>query len=185
MDNNGTSNLACSQALKIKSLGNHCSQACLCGLAPYLELDEGNALKLMAALGGGMRHQQLCGAVMAAGVALGLAFGVSKVEKNEDEKEADDRLGELTIEFVDRFTKKLGTTVCGQLLTDKLESFDWDMPTDIGFINTGDNENGNAFNLKAPICGVAITTAVKLALDIIQRENRKETTLDSQSYTDG
>jgi C_GCAxxG_C_C family probable redox protein len=170
MEEKETIFMACSHTLKIKSLGNHCSQACLCGLAPYLGLDEAYAMKLMAALGGGMRHQQLCGAVMAAGVALGLAFGVSKVKKNEDEKKADNRLGELTIEFIDKFTKELGTTVCGQLLTDKLESFHWDMPTDIGYINTVNNENGNEFNLKAPICGVAMISAVKYALEIIQRE---------------
>lgn len=164
--------MACSQALKIKSLGNHCSQACLYGLAPYLGLDTGQAMKLMAALGGGMRHQQLCGAVMAAGVALGLAFGVSEIKKNEDEKKADDRLGELTVEFVDRFTEELGTTVCGQLLTDKLEAFAWDMPSNIAFSRTLDNENGNEFNLKAPICGVAITSAVKNVLEIIQREKK-------------
>lgn len=64
--------IACSQALKIKSMGNHCSQACLYSFASYLGLDTGQIY-----------------------------------------------------------------------------------------------ESGNEFNLKAPICGVAITSAVKNALEII------------------
>ena len=158
--------LACSHALEVKSKGGHCSQACLCGLSPILGLDEGYAMKLTAALGGGMRHQQLCGAVSAAGIALGLAFGTS-----ECDKAASDRLGVLTEEFVDRFTKEFGTTVCSQLLTDKLESFNWDMPENMTSNSAGDNENGNEFNLKVPICGVAVVSAVKYVMEIIQREN--------------
>jgi C_GCAxxG_C_C family probable redox protein len=157
--------LACSQALKVKSMGCHCSQAGLCGMASLLDLDEGYAMKLMAAFGGGMRHQQLCGAVVAAGTAIGLALGSDGYNKANSEK-----LGELTVEFVDRFTKELGTTVCGQLLTDKLKAFYWDMPEVMDFVSSSDNENRNEFNLKAPICGVAITSAVKIALEIIQRE---------------
>ena len=157
--------LACSQALKVKSTGCHCSQASLCGMASLLELDEGDAMKLMAAFGGGMRHQQLCGAVVAAGTALGLALGADEYDKANSNK-----LGELTVEFVDRFTKELGTTVCGQLLMDKLEAFHWDMPEEMAFESRSDNENGNEFNLKVPVCGAAITSAVKIALEIIQRE---------------
>ncbi len=158
-------NLACSQALIVKSRGCHCSQAGLCGMASLLELDEGYAMKLMSAFGGGMRHQQLCGAVVAAGTALGLALGA-----DEYDKENNDKLGELTVEFVDRFTKELGTTVCGQLLTDKREAFHWDMPEELAFESSGDNENGNEFNLKVPVCGLAITSAVRMALEIIHRE---------------
>jgi C_GCAxxG_C_C family probable redox protein len=163
MERNDDIYLACCHALKIKSMGYNCAQACLGGLSQHLELGEGDAMKLMAAFGGGMRHQQLCGAVAGAGVALGLTFGTS-----EYDKKADDRLGELTVEFVDRFKQKLGTTVCGELLTNTLEQFHWDMPADIGFIS----EPENAFHIKAPICGVAITSAVEIVLEIIQRETR-------------
>ena len=170
MEKNETFNRACCLALKTKSLNNHCSQACLCGIAPEINLDESNALKLMAALGGGMRHGQLCGAVAAAGVALGLEFGVGSVKKNEEESRRDQRLGELTIEFVDRFKKIIGTTVCDEILNSDMKSFEWEMPSDIDFVGTADNENGNEFNLKKPVCGVSITTAVSIALDIINRE---------------
>jgi C_GCAxxG_C_C family probable redox protein len=158
--------LACSNALKVKSTGCHCSQACLCALAPFIGIDEGYAMKLSAAFGGGMRHQQLCGAVAAAGIALGLKFGTSSFDKP-----ASDRLGKLTEEFVERFKNELGTTVCGEILKDKLASFCWEMPEKIEFINTLNNENCNEFNLKVPACGKAITNAVEITLEIIQREN--------------
>ena len=170
MENSKMINMACSLALKTKSLNNHCSQACLCGIAPYIGLEEGEALKLMAALGGGMRHGQLCGAVAAAGVALGIEFGVSSVRKNAEETARDARLGELTIEFIDRFKEILNTTICDEILNSSLESFSWNMPEDLEFQSNTDNENGNEFNLKHPCCGVSITTAVKIALDIINRE---------------
>ena len=174
MENNEMINMACSLALKTKSLNNHCSQACLCGIAPYIGLEESEALRLMASLGGGMRHGQLCGAVVAAGVALGLEFGVGSVKKNEEEQKADAHLGELTIEFVDRFKEVIDTTACDEILNIDLESFNWDMPAEINFEKTVDNENGNEFNLKEPICGLSITTAVKLALDIIYRERKQK-----------
>ncbi len=158
--------LACSRALKVKSTGCHCSQACLCALAPFVGISEGDAMKLSAAFGGGMRHQQLCGAVAGAGIALGLAFGTS-----EQDQTASDRLGELTIEFVDRFSKELGTTVCGPILTHPMESFEWDMPEGMACDSACNNENGNLYNLKVPACGAAITSAVRLTLEIIQREN--------------
>ena len=41
MLNNEEINLACSRALKVKSLNNHCSQACLCGIAPHIGLEFG------------------------------------------------------------------------------------------------------------------------------------------------
>ena len=170
MLSNETKHQVNSQALKVKSLGNHCSQAVLCALAPYLDLDEGEALKLMAALGGGMRHDQLCGAVIAAGVALGLAFGVDAIKKTPEQIKADERLGELTVEFVERFKTEIGTTVCGEILKSELMAFDWDMPEDIEFSGSTDNENQNRFNLKKPICGAAITQATEIALDIILRE---------------
>mgnify|MGYP001195784881 CR=1 FL=1 len=164
MDKNDTIYLACSRALKIKSMGYNCAQACLGGLSSCLELDEGYAMKLMAAFGGGMRHQQLCGAVVGAGIALGLVFGSTQADAK-----ADDRIGALTVGFINKFTEKFGTTTCGQLLTNKTETFYWDMPSDIGFKNDGDNQYGNAFNLKAPICGLAISSAVRFALEIIQK----------------
>lgn len=166
MENSNEIYFACSHALKVKSTGCHCSQACLCALAPFLGIDEGYAMKLSAAFGGGMRHQQLCGAVAAAGIALGLKFGTSSFDKP-----ASDRLGKLTEELVERFKKELGTTVCGEILKDNASSFCWDMPEEIEFINNLDNENGNEFNLKVPACGKAITNAVKITLEIIQREN--------------
>lgn len=160
MNNIDAVHSACCHALEVKSKGFNCAQACLGGLASQLALDEGYAMKLMAAFGGGMRHQQLCGAVVAAGAALGLVFGTSEYDKS-----ADDALGALTVEFVDAFTKELGSTLCGRLLTDGLDAFDWDMPAD--FIPAAD---GGGFHIKAPVCGKAITSAVRLALEIIQRE---------------
>ncbi len=117
-----------------------------------------------------MRHGQICGAVAAAGVVLGLEFGASSFKKNEEETRRDERLGELTVEFIDRFKEILNTTVCDEILNSDLESFSWDMPPEIKFHKTIDNENGNEFNLKHPNCGVSITSTIKIALDIINRE---------------
>ncbi len=161
---------ACSLGLQTKSLNNHCSQACLCGIAPHIGLDDAMALKMMAAMGGGMRHGQLCGAVTAAGVALGLEFGAESLKKNPDETARDKRLGELTEEFVARFKDVLSTTLCDDILESELESFSWDMPEELNFVPNTDNENGNEYNIKHPSCGVAITKAIEIALDIIYRE---------------
>ncbi len=169
---------ACSRALATKSLNNHCSQACLCGIAPYIGLEECDALRLMAALGGGMRHGQLCGAVTAAGVALGYEFGAGSIRKNEEEVKNDERLGELTVEFVDRFKEVLKTTVCDEILNNDSEPFNWEMPADMHFTGNSDNENGNEFNIKVPACGVSITAAVRITMDIIDRERKLKKSSD-------
>lgn len=142
---------ACDEALIIKNSGYNCAQAVIGALAPHVGLDQASAYKMMAGFGGGMRHKELCGAVVAAGLILGLKYGSS-----EPDKEVDKKVKEIILKLVDRFKEKNGSTVCRNILDSKIDKFEWNL------------DGAKEFNLKAPVCGFAITDAVAITLEIME-----------------
>lgn len=80
-----------------------------------LNLDK-NTLKTMAAFGGGMAVEGVCGAISGAIAALGILF-------TKDRAHESDRIKLLTKEFIEKFTERLGTENC-KILKDKYRNDD-------------------------------------------------------------
>lgn len=72
-----------------------------------LELDK-KALKTMAAFGGGMAIESICGAITGSLAVLGILFTKERAHES-------DRIKELTKEFFNRFEEKFGTSSCNKL----------------------------------------------------------------------
>jgi len=72
-----------------------------------LNLDK-KALKMMAAFGGGMAIEEICGALTGALAVLGILFVKDKAHES-------DRIKELTREFFEKFRYRLSTDNCKKL----------------------------------------------------------------------
>ena len=99
-------------ALQLFREGYNCSQAVLTTFCRNLQLDTAIAQSLSAGFGAGMgRSQMTCGAVSGAVMVLGMYFF------NANERDSSkDYTYKKVLEFIDRFTKRHGTTECIRLL---------------------------------------------------------------------
>lgn len=90
-----------------------CAQALLAVYGPEYGLDRETALKLAAPLGGGIsRTDGMCGAASGAVLVLGLASGWT----DTGDEAGQDRIRELTQEFLRRYRERKGATLCTDLL---------------------------------------------------------------------
>jgi C_GCAxxG_C_C family probable redox protein len=90
----------------------NCCQSVLGSMGPDLGLDEGSAIRLGTAFGGGMgRMGGVCGAVTGAFLALGLRFG-----DEEAEGESKEHVYRLVRSFVEEFRSLHGSILCRELL---------------------------------------------------------------------
>ena len=90
--------------------GFACSQSVLSTFAPELGLSEKTALKIASAFGGGMvRQGEVCGAVTGALMTLGLKYGSTSPDNEEEIREASQ-------ELMQRFKEKNGSLLCRELL---------------------------------------------------------------------
>jgi len=93
--------------------GCNCAQAVLLAFAPECGLDRDTALRLASSFGGGFcRLRELCGAVSAAGMVLGMLHGYTDLT-DKDAKQRHYRWGQL---FGQRFREAHGHLRCGDLL---------------------------------------------------------------------
>ena len=99
-------------AKDMMDLGFHCSQVVADHIAERFDLDKGAWLRLTAGLGGGCCHGDTCGAISAAILGLGVAYGYD--EANPGEK--DVFLKEKVKELQERFIEKNGSVLCRDLL---------------------------------------------------------------------
>jgi len=93
--------------------GFSCSQSVFSAYAPSLGLDRETALRVSAAFGGGIcRMGEVCGALCAALMLIGLKYGKIKAEDAES--------GELTSsaanQFITKFKESNGSIMCKELL---------------------------------------------------------------------
>lgn len=72
-----------------------------------LELDK-KTLKTMAAFGGGMAIESVCGVISGSLAVLGIIFVKEKAHES-------DKIKELTKEFFEKFGKRFGTNNCKEL----------------------------------------------------------------------
>lgn len=93
--------------------GCNCSQAVLLAFAPECGLDRETALRLASSFGGGFgRLRELCGAVSAAGMVLGMLRGYAQV----GDKEVKQRHYQRVQLFAQRFREVHSHLRCGDLL---------------------------------------------------------------------
>lgn len=92
-----------------KSYDFNCAETILYAANDEYNLDlEKRTLKTMAAFGGGMAVESVCGAITGALAVLGILF--TKERAHESEK-----IKELTKEFFEKYEKLLGTNNCAEL----------------------------------------------------------------------
>ena len=90
----------------------NCCQAVFASMAPGLGLDEGTAIRLGTAFGGGMgRMGGVCGAVTGAFLVLGMKYG-----DPEATAESKERVYGLVRSFVEEFRGLHGSILCRELL---------------------------------------------------------------------
>jgi C_GCAxxG_C_C family probable redox protein len=100
------------KALTLFESGFNCCQSVLAPFCRELGLDEDTTLKLTSGMGGGAKSGELCGAVSAAAMVLGMANGYGlRMDADAKEKTTD-----LTREFVSRFRERHGSSCCRELL---------------------------------------------------------------------
>lgn len=99
------------QALALFGAGYNCAQAVFAACAPAYGLSQSQALMMAAGLGGGIggTHQQICGALLAAILLLGLRQG-------DDTPNAKAQLNPQTQALMQRFAAMSGDTACPALL---------------------------------------------------------------------
>jgi len=136
---------------------HHCAQASFMTLQEGFGLPGGTILKALTPLPGIAERGETCGAVIGSLMALGLVFGREHVE--------DSATWQASLvparTFCARFEKELGSTQCGDLL---------------------EKHFGKRYNLADPferaqfiaarpgpteVCGGIVTTAVRLAAEVI------------------
>jgi C_GCAxxG_C_C family probable redox protein len=101
------------RALNLFNKGFNCSQFILAAFAKDFGMDEVQALKLAAGLGGGMGSTaRTCGAVTGAFLVIGLKYGSHKAE----DKDSKAKTYAKVREFIEEFEKKRGSIECKQLV---------------------------------------------------------------------
>ena len=94
--------------------GYNCAQAVFCAFTDVTGLDLSASARLSCSFGGGLgRLREVCGAVSAAAMVLGMAKGYDRPGDPELKK----RHYELVREFAARFREESGSVICRELLS--------------------------------------------------------------------
>lgn len=133
------------KAQEILGQGFHCSQCVMMHVAERLGMDENQALKLSAGLGGGCFHGEICGAVSGGVLALGLVYGFDQPEARKE----NELMVEKIHEFEDRFKELHETVVCRELLG----GWDFGKPDEAAKI-MGENLVRNCPEYCADVCDI-------------------------------
>ncbi|MCL1972930.1 MAG: C-GCAxxG-C-C family protein [Endomicrobia bacterium] len=93
--------------------GYNCAQSVILAFADDLSLDKETALRMSSSFGAGMGGlREVCGAVSAAFMIIGLKHGYSDIKNQEHKK----KLYSLIQETAKKFEKENGSIVCAELL---------------------------------------------------------------------
>lgn len=96
--------------------GYNCAQAVVGAFVDAYGVDKEPALRMTAALGGGVaRQREVCGAVLGMGIVLGMAAGTS----NAADHDAKTALYRRTQALCARFAQEMGSIICRELLSGK------------------------------------------------------------------
>lgn len=136
------------RGLELFGAGYNCAQATFAALAERFGLDEGQALRIAAAFGGGIaRSGDICGALSGALMALGLNRG--SVETSPEIKDA---MYQRAKALIAAFSESCGATNCRDLL-----GFDLSTPEGAALAATR--------NTHKTICENLVKTAIALAAE--------------------
>lgn len=103
--------------------GYNCAQSVFCAFSDELGIDFETALKLSSSFGGGMgRLREVCGAVSAMFLIVGLKYGYTEPNNDEIKESHYERIQNLAKEF----EKTNGSIICRELLNLDLK---YDIPT--------------------------------------------------------
>ncbi len=101
------------RAVELFGTGLSCSQAVFAAFAPDFGMDEKTALKVSAAMGGGVgRMREVCGTVLGAGLVIGLRYG----NESGEDQEAKKKTYEVMQAFAAKFKEGNGSIICRELL---------------------------------------------------------------------
>ena len=100
---------------EIKNLfmqGSDCSQVVTGTFADRMQLTEEQARKVSSCFGGGMMCGETCGAVTGALMVIGMVYGHSR----ENDQEQKNAMAAKTAEFKQLFAQKYPSCICRELL---------------------------------------------------------------------
>lgn len=103
------------EATKQHLSGFNCAQSVLTSCRDYTGLDDQTALAVSAGFGGGLRCNEVCGAVSGGVMAVGLANPFVDAK----DLEAKEKIAALTKAFCTAFQEQFGCLRCEQLKGDK------------------------------------------------------------------
>lgn len=132
------------EAVRLFENGYMCSQAVFAAFSENYGLSNGDALKIGACFGSGMRKGEVCGACTGALMALGLKYGDVKAKSDE-----------VCDRFLDEFKKHNGSIICRDLL-------ECDISTPEGVKYAKDN------NLFKEFCPKMVESAAKIVDELLQ-----------------
>ena len=92
--------------------GFNCAQSVFTPFAVEHGIDEKLALQISAAFGGGINEGSICGAVIGAGMVIGLKYGMD-AEENINAKE---KTAKVLATFKEKFINNFNTIYCSELL---------------------------------------------------------------------
>lgn len=127
--------------------GYNCSQTVFAYFASEMGMDEDLAMRISTPFEMGMYKSDICGALTAAYMALGLKYGSTDMEEKIE-------LAKMVYRLDKEFEEKMGHVKCADLLK-------VDVNTDEGMNYALENE------LLSTVCGKCITTAIEITEKII------------------
>lgn len=101
------------KALNLFKKNYSCAQSVLIAFADEVDIDKNLAFRIAAGLGGGIgRSQNICGAINAGAVVLGLKFG----NYTEDDIESKNLMANVVGQYIEECKRALGATQCLDLI---------------------------------------------------------------------
>lgn len=101
-----------SKALELSNGGFNCAQAVVGSFCEKYGIDEQTAMKFAGGFGGGLRCGEVCGAVTGAVMVIGLKYS----QYLPNDKEAKEKCGNITLEFMNEYKKRNEFVLCRELL---------------------------------------------------------------------
>lgn len=98
------------RAIALFDAGYNCAQAVFVAFAADLGLDEATALRVASSLGGGLGHNEICGAALGMCLGLGLAQGPADADPQAKQAHA-----QRTRAAIQAFADAFGATGCEAL----------------------------------------------------------------------
>lgn len=128
----------------------NCCQTTLKAFENEFDFDMDTTLKMVAGFGSGMRTGNVCGAVTAINIVLGLSYASSDLYDDENKAEVKEVVGK----FADRFAEVNGSCLCKELL-----GYDCTIEQDAEYMEETD--------MHKKVCPAFIRSAIELSEEFL------------------